>query len=604
MKSKFLVVLLVIVMLFVSAPQALLPAQPTLLVDSDGDGFDNSVDPCPDSQATWQTTVVDSTDGSGDGSLDIVVDSNNNPRIAYYDSTDANLRYANWSQGQWLISTIDSANAGMGVDIELNQNEASVFAYMGGNLLKLYNEETGFHSKSPIAHASVYTHMEMELDAQDRTFATYYAPSGNGVEQGIYFLSFDTSGDDRIIQATTSTYHSLAILSSGEVVGIANAKLFTDIMDEHSNHHAAGQGTGSGIFDPSTGSSSDGSLSYVSAKGVSSFPTSPRVVEFRTIINGVVESVETVEADTGYSVRERTELALDSEDQPHVVYSRSSQQGFTYAQKENGAWNLSTIDSESGTIRNPVIDIDSNNQPHIAYHRDDSGALIYTTKSMTDSDGDGCLDHEDAFPDDAFEQLDSDGDGVGDNEESTGRVSSINPVNGTSAGGTELTVSGAGFDSMLKQENNLQTNVPLYNHDSLVGHWRMEDTNNPGWLVDSSGNGHHATQIGAYSGGGLSYERPGIIGESIVFRQGSATVDYHQNMGLTNKLTVMGWINPNNAITAHDPDNGSPSDSLQCLIGKWPNSYILCAEVELTGFRLANPNTNNPVDELGRTSQL
>ena len=130
-------------------------------VDSDGDGFNDSVDPCPDSQATWQTTVVDSTDGSGDGSLDIVVDSNNNPRIAYYDSTDANLRYANWSQGQWLISTIDSANAGMGVDIELNQNEASVFAYMGGNLLKLYNEETGFHSKNAIAHASVYTHMEM-----------------------------------------------------------------------------------------------------------------------------------------------------------------------------------------------------------------------------------------------------------------------------------------------------------------------------------------------------------------------------------------------------------------------------------------------------------
>ena len=464
-------------------------------VDSDGDGFDDSVDPCPDSQATWQTTVVDSTDGSGDGSLDIVVDSNNNPRIAYYDSTDANLRYANWSQGQWLISTIDSANAGMGVDIELNQNEASVFAYMGGNLLKLYNEETGFHSKNAIAHASVYTHMEMEIDAQDRIFATYYVPSGNGVEQGIHFLSFDTSGDDRIIQATTSAYHSLAILSSGEVVGIANAILFTDIMDEHSNHHAAGQGTGSGEFSPSTGSSSDGSLSYVSAKGVSSFPTSPRVVEFRTIINGVVESVETVEADTGYSVRERTELALDSEDQPHVVYSRSSQQGFTYAQKENGVWNLSTIDSESGTIRNPVIDIDSNNQPHIAYHRDDSGALVYTTKSMTDSDGDGCLDHEDAFPDDDFEQFDSDGDGVGDNEESTGRVFSINPVNGTSAGGTEVTLTGVGFDSLLN-EGTVVEGDSFENDTSLAGHWDFNEEVLGTWkdtVVDTDQSGQYSS---------------------------------------------------------------------------------------------------------------
>ena len=38
-----------------------------------------------------------------------------------------NLKYAT-SQGQWFISTIGSADAGMGVDIELNQNETSMFA--------------------------------------------------------------------------------------------------------------------------------------------------------------------------------------------------------------------------------------------------------------------------------------------------------------------------------------------------------------------------------------------------------------------------------------------------------------------------------------------
>ena len=71
---------------------------------------------------------------------------------------------------QWLISTIDSADAGMGVDIELNQNETSVFAYMSGNFLKLYNEETGFHSKTVKGYASVYGKIEFEIDSQDRAF--------------------------------------------------------------------------------------------------------------------------------------------------------------------------------------------------------------------------------------------------------------------------------------------------------------------------------------------------------------------------------------------------------------------------------------------------
>ncbi len=91
--SRGLTAAILVSLMFISVLplQAPLETYEVRFVDSDGDGFDDSVDPCPDSQATWQTTVVDSTDGSGDGSLDIVVDSNNNPRIAYYDSTDANL---------------------------------------------------------------------------------------------------------------------------------------------------------------------------------------------------------------------------------------------------------------------------------------------------------------------------------------------------------------------------------------------------------------------------------------------------------------------------------------------------------------------------------
>ena len=93
----------------------------------------------------------------------------------------------------------------------------------------------------------------------------------------------------------------------------------------------------------------------------------------------------------------------------------------------------------------------------------------------------------------------------------------------------------------------------------------MDDTNNPGWLADSSGNGHHADQTGANGGSGLSYERPGIIGESIVFDQGYARVTHHQDLVMTHKMTVMGWINP------------LSDGTYQPIIAKWPTSYVLYA---------------------------
>jgi hypothetical protein len=295
-ERKFLVVLLVVAMFFVSGPQALLPAQPTLFVDSDGDGFDDSVDPCPDSEGTWLTTVIDSTDGSGNGGLSIALDSNDNPRIAYHQSEQNSLRHANYSDGQWSLSTIAiGTDVGIGVDIEINQNDSSVFAYTLGNDVKLYNEETGLHSKSVKGYVSVYGGIELEIDSQDRAFATYR--SNTAIDPSIstngqYFTSFDTTGDDSFLQATGNSYHSLETLPSGELVVIVNGLLYTDLMNEHSNQ-VSGQDTGSAIFVPSISSRSDGSLGYVSGKGAST-ENAPHVVEYRTIIDGVVESVETV----------------------------------------------------------------------------------------------------------------------------------------------------------------------------------------------------------------------------------------------------------------------------------------------------------------------
>jgi hypothetical protein len=92
--------------------------------------------------------------------------------------------------------------------------------------------------------------------------------------------------------------------------------------------------------------------------------------------------------------------------------------------------------------------------------------------------------------------VDSDGGGVGDNEESTGRAFSINPVNGTSAGGTELTVTGAGFDSLLNEDTVVEDNYSFENDTSLLGHWNFNEESEGTWsnmLVDTSQSGQYSS---------------------------------------------------------------------------------------------------------------
>ena len=130
MERKFLVVLLVVAMFFVSGPQALLPAQQTLFVDSDGDGIDDSEDPCPDSEGIWETTVVDSTIGAGKHSTSIAVDSDDNPRIAYHESVGQDLEYAWFNGTSWNNTELEtSGNVGYGISMKLNSEDDSLISY-------------------------------------------------------------------------------------------------------------------------------------------------------------------------------------------------------------------------------------------------------------------------------------------------------------------------------------------------------------------------------------------------------------------------------------------------------------------------------------------
>ena len=157
-----------------------------------------------------------------------------------------------------------------------------------------------------------------------------------------------------------------------------------------------------------------------------------------------------------------TSVKIDSKDVPHVVYSSYDEIGFRYAFKNTSGWQITKLDGVNdgldidGYGHWVSMDLDSNDSPHISFHDTGSKSLKYAVLNKADSDDDGCLDTEDAFPNDAYEQFDDDGNGVGDNEDYSGRIYNISPVNGSSTGGTEVTITGSNFDSLISQDTQEQ----------------------------------------------------------------------------------------------------------------------------------------------------
>lgn len=73
-----------------------------------------------------------------------------------------------------------------------------------------------------------------------------------------------------------------------------------------------------------------------------------------------------------------TQLALDADDQPHILYVVEPEEQTIHAYKENGEWVYDEIDPEAGNRRDVDIDIDySTGSIHIIYHDTDGGLLKY-----------------------------------------------------------------------------------------------------------------------------------------------------------------------------------------------------------------------------------
>ena len=62
-----------------------------------------------------------------------------------------------------------------------------------------------------------------------------------------------------------------------------------------------------------------------------------------------------------------TDIALDSQDTPHVVWFDDSNKDLKYAVRNGGSWEISTVDSPGDVGRFPSLAINGNDVPSISY---------------------------------------------------------------------------------------------------------------------------------------------------------------------------------------------------------------------------------------------
>ncbi len=517
--------------------------------DSDGDGFDDSVDPCPDSQYEWSLTEVDSNPKAGYSSTSLVVDENDRPHIAYHDGTDKDLQYALYDGNSWNKKELESTgDTGYAISMALNSNDDPLVAYVdntGGvmtSTLKLYNVSSDeIFSHNNVYSGNIYQATGFTINDQDAPILTYR------VENNFEWLEFNSDGTvnggtGQNLGSTNSAYVAVTSDSLGNQPvawqSAENHLLYkTDISLPSSQETVISNDHGPGGFISLTTDHNDNPHMIYRVEQDSRLQYSYSTDLGSTWSHEIIESVSNVPY---YS----TSIKIDSQNNPHIVYSAYGEAGFRYAHRNSTGWDISELNGVDDSLNIQgggnwlSMDLDSYDSPHISFHDTGSNSLKYAILDKADSDNDGCLDGEDAFPGDAYEQFDDDGNGVGDNEDYSGRIYSINPVNGTQLGGTEVTITGSGFESLVSQETD---NVDAQSIP-MLGYWPLDEYDSNDQVQDYSGN-----DWDGIPSSNPSSNESGMVNDSFGFDGVEDSIEIPgtgPHFSGLEQMSVSAWINP------------------------------------------------------------
>ena len=281
--------------------------------------FDGSGSYDPDA---WDTTIVDSHEDTGHDSS-IAIDSKDNPHISYYHHWEKeDLEYAKWTGDNWSIETIDSYEwTGLQTSLALDSVDNPHISYYQQARCDLkYAKWTGdnWSIETVDSAGDVGSDTSLALDSDDNPHISYY----------------DRTNDDLKYAKWTGDNWSIETVDSVDTVGQYSSLALDSSDNPHISYFYISFYTNMG------------DLKYAKWNGT----------------NWIVETVDSEGDVGGWS-----SIALDSNENPRISYSDTTNRDLKYASRDVCGWTIETADSSGVGCFDTSIALDSNDIPHISY---------------------------------------------------------------------------------------------------------------------------------------------------------------------------------------------------------------------------------------------
>jgi hypothetical protein len=345
--------------------------------------------------AVWQREVVD-TEPTVGASASLALTAAGEARIAYYDALHRDLKFAQWTPDGWARQVVDGAgDAGAAAALALDSAGRPHIAYYGenddgtGKMLR-YTRWTGVQWEITKVEdvPSTTRFVSMALDHADRPHISYY----DEWTQDLHYARW-----------TGSAWEIHTVDSDGEVGAGSSLAL-----DAEGRPHIS-------YYDYD---SVRGALRYASWDGVAGHAWAIQVaddvddvggytslaldragrpvISYRDFTNGDLKLARwsgaasdaaaqaagwlTETVDAAGDVGIYTSLALDSLDQPQILYLDVSNNAIRHAAWQGAAWHCNELDRAGRVGDHASLAFDAAGTPHISYRDGDREQLKYATR--------------------------------------------------------------------------------------------------------------------------------------------------------------------------------------------------------------------------------
>lgn len=353
----------------------------------------------------WEIQNVDSFGYVG-FFASLALDMNDNPKISYVEmingSQNNSLKFASWEGTKWTIEVVDSTgDVGRFNSLDLDSNGNAYISYFDGmNGILKYASQVDFGWNLELVDYEGYTgnlgsQTSIALDSSDYPHIAYVDEKDfdiryawyNGSSWSIQVINSDGEycrGPS--LALSPKDYPRISYYDSGDLKYAAvNATSFpTPLISPTQNTSPPPAPQPSGIQFVESGVADIGMMSALAldSKG---YPCIAYLNRYR-LTNSSIKyaqwtgsnwNIQTVKGDG--IVGRYPSLALDSKDNPHIVYRNIAM--LEYVSWNGSDWNFQTVGSpgEFGSYNSLLLD--SNDNPRLSYRETKNSELRYATLS-------------------------------------------------------------------------------------------------------------------------------------------------------------------------------------------------------------------------------